>query len=549
MNEYNNKIRLTFPSHPLAKEKSKMFRKLFAFLFIPASVGMFLGAPSITYGLPSSTPIPPVIFITPSNNSITLNSGQSITVGFHLERINTDIPASLNVESVPPGITAALSPQFLPATGSNFSLTLTAAENVTPAEATIEIRAVGGRLSSVARVAVNAVAAGQVRPAYQILTVVYAPPGTNGGRSSSQVLYGSGSTTGTVDSISNSFKEGVDVTASVGVTIDKIVNLGASGDFTASQTNTQTSQVSINKGANYQIVVAGPNADGINHSNDLIYLWLNPQLNVTVDHLGNVAWEIAVNGQKMDIQYVYVEWLQNPSSMPPGVAQNLATAGLTTADYAQILACDPFSSGATAIDSNRFVPTLNSFPYEPPLAAGDPAPTMTYMQTTGTTTTGTQEAQTQYGVSASVSAGIQTPISASLKVTGSLQWTNTSTLTGSNGSTQQANVTVGGPAFGYTGPTDILVYWDTVYSSFMFAFAPGNPSASGTVINSAGSPVPNQAMTLTVGGTTLSTFTDSRGQFNFYGGAPGQGTVTVKNQNFIVTVGAEKLTLHLNAPE
>jgi hypothetical protein len=493
-------------------------------------------------------PIPPVIFITPTNNSVTLNSGQSITVSFLLERINAYVPVSLRVGSVPPGITAALSHQSLPATVSNFSLTLTAAENVTPAEATIEIWAVGGDLSAVARVTVNAVAAGQVRPAYQILTVVYAPPGTNGGKSSSQVSYGSGSTTGTIDSTSNSFKEGVDVTASVGGTIG-IVNLGASGDFTASQTTTQTSQVNINKGANYQINVTGPNADGIHHNNDLFYLWLNPQLNVTVDHLGNVAWEIAVNGQEMLIQYVYVEWLQNPSSMPPGVAQNLAAAGLTTADYAQILACDPFSSGATAIDPNRFVPTLNSFPYEPPLAAGDPVPTMTYTQTSATTTTNSQEVQTQYGVSASVSAGIQTPFSASIKVTGSLQWTNTSTSTQTTGSTQQASVTVGGPAFGYTGPTDILVYWDTVYLSFMFAFATGNPSASGTVHDSAGNPVPHQAMTLTVGGITLSTFTNSRGQFNFYGAAPGQGTVTVGNQHFIVAIEAEKSsTLRLNAP-
>jgi hypothetical protein len=33
-----------------------------------------------------------------------------------------------------------------------------------------------------------------------------------------------------------------------------------------------------------------------------------------------------------------------------------------------------------------------------------------------------------------------------------------------------ASVAVGGPAYGYTGPTNVLVYWDTIYSSFMFAF-------------------------------------------------------------------------------
>ena len=33
--------------------------------------------------------------------------------------------------------------------------------------------------------------------------------------------------------------------------------------------------------------------------------------------------------------------------------------------------------------------------------------------------------------------------------------------------------TVGGPSFNYTGPTNILVYWDSVYHSFMFAFPAG----------------------------------------------------------------------------
>jgi len=44
----------------------------------------------------------------------------------------------------------------------------------------------------------------------------------------------------------------------------------------------------------------------------------------------------------------------------------------------------------------------------------------------------------------------------------------------------------------------------------MFAFAAASPSASGTVIDSAGNPVPHKAMTLSVGGITLSTFTTSR---------------------------------------
>ena len=150
-----------------------------------------------------------------------------------------------------------------------FTLTLTAAPDVTPAEATIQVTASSESVADVnASVILNATATGQAYPKYQILTVLYAPPGTDGGKSSSQVSYSSGSATGTTDSTSNSFKQGVDVTASVGGDIGP-VSLGASADFTASQTSGETSQVQINKGTNNQINVSGPAQDGINHGNDL----------------------------------------------------------------------------------------------------------------------------------------------------------------------------------------------------------------------------------------------------------------------------------------
>ena len=487
--------------------------------------------------------------------SLTLYSGQSVTVNFQIVRDgywgDIDFPVGLSVGPVPPGITAALSTQSLSPDSSEFSLTLTAAEGVTPAEATIEVQAaIPTAPAAASAVTVNAVAYGQVWPAYHLLTVLYAPPGTKGSKSSSQVSYASGSTTGTTDSISNSFKDGIDVSVSAGLNIPDIVNIEVSGDFNASQTSTTTSQVNITKGANNVINVTGPNTDGINHGNDLFYLWLNPQLNMTIDHLGNVAWEIGVNGQDMLIQYVYAEWLKDPSLMPPGTAHALAAAGLTTADYPYLLACNPFSTGATAIDPNRFVPTTHSFPYEPPATAGATVPTITYTLTSSTTATNIQEVQTKYTASVTVSTGFDFIFKDTVKVTGSLEWTNTSTSTQTTGSTQQASVTVGGPAFGYTGPTDVLVYWDTVYQSFMFAFATGSPSASGTITDGAGNPVPNKAITLTAGGITLSTFTNSRGQYRFYGAAPGHGTVAVEDRQFSVAVGPGEpsATLRLNPP-
>ena len=82
-------------------------------------------------------------------------------------------------------------------------------------------------------------ATGQLRPNYHLLTVLYAPPGTSGGNSSSMVQYTNGSTTGTTVSIDSSFQAGVDVTATVGD------GLGST-EFSASQTTDNTSSVSVN---------------------------------------------------------------------------------------------------------------------------------------------------------------------------------------------------------------------------------------------------------------------------------------------------------------
>jgi hypothetical protein len=488
---------------------------------------------------------PPSIYITPRTASVSITSGQSVDVAFKMRAIRAG-KITLSADFLPLGITATFS-QAVTAEG-NLTLTLTAASNVTPAAATIQVSAVSLNAEDAVTVAVNATASGQVFPSYQILALIYAPPGTNGGKSNSQVVYGSGSTTGTTDSISNSFKVGVGATASLGVQAG-IVDLGANAEFTASWTRTDSASVSINKSSSNQIQDAGPGEDGIDHDYDIFYLWLNPLLNVTMDNQNNITWVIGVAGPTMYIQYVYVKWLRDPSQMPQGVAQNLADAGLTMVDYAQILKCDPFSSGNSPIDPIRFVPTIHSFPYEPPPTSHDPVPTWTYAQTSATTVSSTQESDTEYGVTISVSAGIKAFYNAQLKISDSLQWTIKSTSTQITGASQSASVTVGGPAFGYNGPTDVLVYWDTLFNSFMFAFATGTPVAVGTLADSAGNPIRHKALMLTTRGRRLRTFTDSRGEYRFYGAPQGDGTISVDDHEFPVVVGLHepKRTLQLTA--
>jgi hypothetical protein len=55
--------------------------------------------------------------------------------------------------------------------------------------------------------------AGTLHPSYDLLTILYAPPGTNGGHATSSVDYGSGSSAGMTTSASSAFGTNIDVKA------------------------------------------------------------------------------------------------------------------------------------------------------------------------------------------------------------------------------------------------------------------------------------------------------------------------------------------------
>ena len=99
---------------------------------------------------------------------------------------------------------------------------------------------------------------------------------------------------------------------------------------------------------------------------------------------------------------------------------------------------------------------------------------------------------------------------------------------------------MGGPAFGYTGSTDVVVYWDTLYSSFMFAFPSAPPAALGTITDAAGKPLAFKAITLTAAGRKFETFTNHQGQYRFYGATGASGSLAVDGQTFTVAVGSGK---------
>jgi hypothetical protein len=376
---------------------------------------------------------------------------------------------------------------------------------------------------------------GTVTPKYQVVTVVYAPPGANGGKSTSQVTYGNGSTLGTKTSNSNSFKAGINVKASVG-----FAGSGGSLEFGYSTDETDSSTIEVKKSKNVSINVIGAGQDGISHDYDIFYLWLNPQLTITSDGQGLFDIQLGATTETMTIQYVYAAWLKNPATLPPGLKATLDKAGLTVEDYEQILSTNPFSKDGVKIDAERYLPTSQSFPYIPPFSPNDPVPTQTFRTENSISNSTVKSVQTSYKVGFSATIGIKGILDASLETSSTLEWTNSVSREANRTSTQEATVTVGGPSFGYQGPTDVLVYWDTVFSSFLFRFPTTAATYTGQLTDAEQKPLVSEPVALHADGQTFTTFTDHQGGFRFYAENLAEGELAVRDKKIPVQLASAK---------
>lgn len=363
---------------------------------------------------------------------------------------------------------------------------------------------------------------GQVIPKYIVLTVIYAPPGTNGGHSTSGVSYAAGSSTGTTTSASQTFT--MANTLSFEGSGGFLGNGGGAGlSFDWSHSATDSQSLEIKKSTTSTISRNGPAQDGVNHDEDAIYLGLNPKVDLKISSAA-VSW--LLTAAPSQIQYVYVGWLNGHVPMPANIAAALNGAGITPGDYPDILARDPLASGVPTPDQARFQPINVTFPYEPPYSAADPVPTTTTVITDASTqTTGVATEDTfKVGLTISTTGDYLEFAKATLKDFATWQWTNKSSVSSATGQTQSASLTIGGPSFGYTGPTQVQVYEDTVYHTFAFALAPvasGDVALRGLVRDSSGKLVAFAEVMLDDHGVQHRTFTNQKGQYVFDGAIRG----------------------------
>lgn len=303
-------------------------------------------------------------------------------------------------------------------------------------------------------------------PRYQVMALIYAPPGATAGGQPSGVDYSTSSSTGTTVSTSQAFTDGYKVSGGV---------MGSlTGSFSASTTTTNSQAVTISKTSTLDIHVDGnTTVDGIDHNEDEFYLWLNPVMYVQMDDQGGIAWRLGLPDDQpnvsMTIQHVSVAQLSGRESMDPATKKALDDAGLDQNDYNNILALNPFSAGATLFDPNRYwLVDAADMPFESKGSSG--GQTETYTLSNQNMRVSSQTVEQAYSVSIGVSGTITVPFAASLAVAGSMKWTTTVSTSTSTSTTQTASATIGYPSDGYTGPTEIKVYWDSLYNSFAFGY-------------------------------------------------------------------------------
>ena len=134
------------------------------------------------------------------------------------------------------------------------------------------------------------------------------------------------------------------------------------------------------------------------------------------------------------------------------------------------------------------------------------------------------------------------------------KWMSSSTTDDINDLTQSATVAVMCPSANYTGPTAMVVYWYTLFGSFLFVpavYTPANVKkiAQGHVTNALGVAVAHQPVQLAINGKTYHTYTDNSGNYAIYSaltpanGASGQLTVGNVTQTILLSA-----SLRLDSP-
>ena len=387
---------------------------------------------------------------------------------------------------------------------------------------------------------------GVVNPRYEVLFVLYAPPGSAVSKGVSKADYGSESTTGSTVGETKSFKSDTKITASVSASFVATASLSVSYD--QSTDNSDKTALEIKKTVDTDVADTGPGTDGIDHNQDEIWLWTNPEINI-VSVGSNITTSLTAKNGVVARGFLTVGQLKQyvaSADCPAGdnVCATYRSDGFTNTDFQNILNADPFWNGPVPLDPNRFIETSLTFPFQP----GNQ--TETYELVNESTQTTTLDSTYVQALNLTASVGYKTGVAdASLQVSDTWTWTHEYSQANSMGTTQKATATIGAPSASWAGPLNIGVYYDCVWQTFYFQYLDlqGNPELlSGTAYNSLGKTLVNARVTLTFPGRILRTYTDAKGHYSFHAVAPRSiGVVSVGATRKSIKLSSQKQSLDL----
>jgi hypothetical protein len=331
---------------------------------------------------------------------------------------------------------------------------------------------------------------GGIAPKYQIIGVIYAPPGPGGTNSlgSSYVDYTGTTGVGTNTSLSSSFQNSYNYSTSAG-----FLGVKLTGGASWTQETDDSNSISINQTTSlsekYPGLEPAANISGLEHDNDIILVWINPALLCTDEE----EWTtVSIPAQTqcliydpkglpgdpddpdMDVVQLPVGELNGDYSLQTLNSDTyniLQNHGITSADYSTILSADPYASCGSSISCVQDI-GVNSTRFDSVPSAGitgfeNNCTQEQYTVTSSETSTQGQGASQTYSVTNSLSGSESFLGTISEMLTSTQTWTNkwselTTSMTG-----QTALLSVSEPCSGYSGPSQFAVYKDNIYGSYM----------------------------------------------------------------------------------
>jgi hypothetical protein len=335
---------------------------------------------------------------------------------------------------------------------------------------------------------------GYINPKYKIVGIAYTVPGT-----SSYVQYTDTTMLGTSTSTSGAYSYNVTTSESICSAVGTgICGKGDGAAMTETYTNAFTqeadtsSSFAINQTTSFVDKLSPLTGPNLAHGNDIIYVWVNPNVWYTVTTPGaplmwnGFTYDLNDDSNNMEVIPLRLSQLLNPSTIDSYTQGRLQRAwaltntdgsspAITNQDLLIIAAQDPFSDPNYTVTigpdyqtttDNRFTQTTNQELWYLP------GQTNTYNWSyTGTTTAG-QGAKTTYSDAFAVeekfnASFFYTSVSYDLKQSLTFTWVDQWNKTTTNMTGEAASVQIVGPTTPYSGPDEFNVYVDNIYGTFM----------------------------------------------------------------------------------